>query len=158
MVESLSGLVLERDTDKMRICFDLDNTLCTGYPYEYATPIEGTVDLLRELKARGHTIIIQTARGMGSSSSNPGQATRRIGKLTFDQLDDWGFIYDEIYFGKPDADLFVDDKAYPGTKIDSLIERVVEIEQAIPAKQFADRCEQQVSQLITKLDSFFEDR
>ncbi len=95
----------------MRIVFDLDGTLCTGHPYEYAIPIPGAVHLLGDLRVAGHTIIIQTARGMGRTGGAVGQAVQKIGKLTLDQLEDWGFVYDEIYFGKPSGDLYVDDKA-----------------------------------------------
>ncbi len=93
----------------MRIVFDLDGTLCTGHPYEYAIPIPGAVHLLGDLRVAGHTIIIQTARGMGRTGGAVGQAVQKIGKLTLDQLEDWGFVYDEIYFGKPSGDLYVDD-------------------------------------------------
>lgn len=105
----------------MRICFDLDNTLCTGKPYEFAVPFPGIKELLIELKKNGHTIIIQTARGMGSAYSNPGICVKNIGKITLDQLDDWGFVYDEIYFGKPNADIFVDDKAFHASKMNKLV-------------------------------------
>jgi len=95
----------------MRVCFDLDNTLCYGYPYKDAKPIPGRAELLRELKADGHTIIIHTARFMSTCNMNVGKVIKHIGKLTLDQLDEWDFVYDEIYFGKPSADLYVDDKA-----------------------------------------------
>ena len=104
----------------MRICFDLDNTLCTGKPYEKATPFPEIKELLIKLKEDGHTVIIQTARGMATASSNPGACVKAIGKLTLEQLDEWGFVYDEIYFGKPNADVFVDDKAYHASKIKNL--------------------------------------
>lgn len=104
----------------MRICFDLDNTLCTGKPYETAEPFPGVKDLLLKLKEEGHTIIIQTARGMATASSNPGKCVKNIGRLTLEQLDAWGFLYDEIYFGKPNADLFVDDKAFHASKLQKL--------------------------------------
>lgn len=104
----------------MRICFDLDNTLCTGKPYETASPFPGIKELLLKLKEENHTIIIQTARGMATASSNQGVCVKNIGKLTLEQLDEWGFVYDEIYFGKPNADLFVDDKAFHVSNIEHL--------------------------------------
>jgi hypothetical protein len=100
----------------MRICFDLDETLCTGYPYEIAIPLDGACELLQKLGSEGHTIIIQTARGMGRSNGNIGKAQNLVAKLTLDQLESWGFIYDEIYFGKPAADLYIDDKSLPDIK------------------------------------------
>jgi hypothetical protein len=100
----------------MRICFDLDETLCTGYPYSESKPLPGSKELLLELHSAGHEIIIQTARGMGRSGGNIGKALAAVSKLTFEQLDRWGFVYDEIYFGKPAADLYVDDKSLPTIK------------------------------------------
>lgn len=95
----------------MRICFDLDNTLCYGRPYENAQPIPGRAKLLKDLRADGHVVIIYTARFMSTCEYNVGKVIKSIGKMTLEQLDSWGFEYDEIYFGKPSADIYVDDKA-----------------------------------------------
>lgn len=97
----------------MRICFDLDNTLCSGIPYSQATPYPGAKKLLKGLKDAGHTIIISTARGMGHTNGNPGKAMAELGQLTLQQLSSWGFPFDEFYMGKPAADLYIDDKAVP---------------------------------------------
>lgn len=112
----------------MRICFDLDETLCTGYPYEESVPFDQSAEILDALHANGHTIIIQTARGMGRSNGNIGKAQALIAQLTLKQLDDWGFTYDEIYFGKPAADLYVDDKSVPD--IQTLLKRLSPQEQS----------------------------
>ena len=103
----------------MRICFDLDNTLCEG-PYESARPLPGVKELLHRLKEEGHTIIIHTARGMNSSNGNIGKVISRLGKLTIDHLDEWDFPYDELVFGKPAADVYVDDKAINAALIHQL--------------------------------------
>lgn len=96
----------------MRICLDLDGTLCTiGAPYDEAQPLPGMRDILYKLKAEGHRIIISTARGMGRSAGNPGMAVATIGELTISQLREWDFPYDELLFGKPGADIYVDDKS-----------------------------------------------
>jgi len=99
----------------LRFCFDLDNTLVT-FPtvrtdYSTVMPIPQNIALLRELKARGHTIIIHTARKMGSNSGSVGKALKDIGKITFDTLESFNIPYDEIYFGKPNADIYIDDLA-----------------------------------------------
>jgi len=104
----------------MRICFDLDDTLCTGKPYKDAVPIEGREELLKSLKGKGHTIIIYTARGMGTSNGNIGKSMARIGKITLNQLEEWNFVFDEIVFGKPSADLYVDDKGLNALRINEL--------------------------------------
>jgi len=108
----------------MRICYDLDGTLCEGYPYESAKPLKGAAEHLKYVQSRGHTIIIQTARGMGSSSGNVGKAIASIALLTLSQLDSWGFVYDEIYFGKPAADLYIDDKGLPAIPFSLLKEKI----------------------------------
>ena len=72
----------------MRICFDLDNTLCTGYPYKDATPFDKARELLISLREEGHVVIIYTARGMGRTSGNIGSTLAEIGRITFNQLKD----------------------------------------------------------------------
>ena len=102
----------------MRICFDLDGTLCSGsHPgkdgctdYSKCQPKPGAQWLLHDLRRQGHTIIIQTARGMTTANGRVGIMIKNIGLQTLEQLDRWKFEYDEIYFGKPDADLYLDDK------------------------------------------------
>ena len=95
----------------MRVCVDLDRTLCAGYPYEDAQPMLGAKEFLDKLRDDGHTVIIHTARGMGRSHGSVSKAIALVGALTFSQLAEWGFEYDELLFGKPAADCYVDDKA-----------------------------------------------
>lgn len=98
-----------------RFCFDLDGTLCTfpKIPGDYSTvlPIFKTIKKLRYLKSLGHTIIIQTARGMGSSEQNTGMALAKTYKDVFAFLEREKIPFDEIYFGKPQADFYIDDLA-----------------------------------------------
>ena len=99
----------------IRICFDLDNTL-VSFPqiqndYTSVKPIQKNINYLKYLKKFGHTIIIYTARKMQSSGSNIGLVNKNIGKITFDMLEKFDIPYDEIYFGKPYADFYIDDLA-----------------------------------------------
>jgi capsule biosynthesis phosphatase len=101
--------------DTMRFCFDLDNTLVT-FPkidgdYNSVEPLEKNIAILRYLKKMGHYIIIHTARRMRTHEGNQGKLLADIGKITFDTLEKFDIPYDEIYFGKPDADFYIDDKA-----------------------------------------------
>lgn len=101
----------------LRICFDLDNTLVT-FPrvrgdYSTVTPIAETITLARRLKELGHTIIIYTARRMRTHHANIGSVVRDIARVTIDTLDQLDIPYDELHFGKPYADHYVDDKAVP---------------------------------------------
>lgn len=98
-----------------RICFDLDNTLVT-YPtvngdYTSVKPIEKNINFLKYLKSFGNTIIIYTARRMKTHNGNIGKINADIGKITFETLDKFNIVYDEIYFGKPYADFYIDDLA-----------------------------------------------
>ena len=98
-----------------RICFDLDNTLVT-YPiingdYSTVKPIEKNINLVRYLKKFNNTIIIYTARRMKTHNGNVGKLTADIGKITLDTLEKFNIPYDEIYFGKPYADFYIDDLA-----------------------------------------------
>ena len=111
-ISCLSG---ESKIQKLRVCFDLDNTLVT-YPkvsndYTTVSPIIQNIQFLRYLKKFGHIIIIHTARRMRSHHGNQGSMLADIGRVTFDTLDKFEIPYDEIYFGKPDADFYIDDKA-----------------------------------------------
>ena len=98
-----------------RICFDLDNTLVT-YPtingdYSTVKPIEKNINFLKYLKNFENTIIIYTARRMKTHNGNIGKINSDIGKITFETLDKFNIPYDEIYFGKPYADFYIDDLA-----------------------------------------------
>jgi capsule biosynthesis phosphatase len=100
---------------KMRICFDLDNTL-VSYPvvpgdYSTVSPIYDTINIAKKLHDDGHTIIIHTARRMETHKHNIGAVLRDIGKVTFETLEKFKIPYDEIIFGKPIADVYIDDRS-----------------------------------------------
>jgi capsule biosynthesis phosphatase len=111
---------------KMRFCFDLDNTL-VSYPlkegdYSTVEPVWRNIILVRELKAAGHYIIIYTARRMKTHSGNVGKILKDVGHITFDTLSKFDIPYDELCFGKPHADLYIDDLA-----VNSLVDTEKEI-------------------------------
>jgi capsule biosynthesis phosphatase len=99
----------------IRVCFDLDNTLVT-FPkikndYTSVEPIQKNIDFLKYIKSFGNTIIIYTARRMKTFSGNTGKVLQNVGKITFNTLEKFDIPYDEIYFGKPQADFYIDDLA-----------------------------------------------
>lgn len=102
-----------REDEPKRFCFDLDNTLVTAPrvagDYSTVEPIQETINYLRGLKDRGHTIIIYTARRMRTHGGNVGRVVADIGRVTTDTLARFGIPYDEIHFGKPYAHFYVDD-------------------------------------------------
>ena len=98
-----------------RICFDLDNTLVT-YPkingdYRTVEPIQKNINLLKYIKKLGNTIIIYTARRMKTHNGNIGNVFADIGLITFETLKKYDIPFDEIYFGKPYANFYIDDLA-----------------------------------------------
>jgi len=99
----------------LRICFDLDNTLVT-YPtiagdYTTVKPINRNIMLLKKMKKEGHEIIIYTARRMKTHDGNVGKVIKDIARDTIDTLDKFNIEYDELIFGKPIADIYIDDRA-----------------------------------------------
>lgn len=99
----------------MRICIDLDGTICeyksvTG---DYATvrPLPYAAQAIRDWRAEGHYVIINTARHMKTTNGNVGLVLARQAKTLFAWLDQHGIEYDEVNFGKPHADLYLDDNA-----------------------------------------------
>jgi capsule biosynthesis phosphatase len=101
--------------EKLRICFDLDNTL-VSYPtvagdYSTVKPINKNIMLLRKLKSDGHEIIIYTARRMKTHNGNIGKVIKDIASITIDTLEKLNIEYDELIFGKPIADIYIDDRA-----------------------------------------------
>jgi capsule biosynthesis phosphatase len=99
----------------MRIVIDLDGVLCpVKKPHEsYADlpVLPGASDRLRELRAAGHVVIIQTARQMATCEGNIGKIMQRVGLITLEWLARHGIEYDEIHFGKPNGHLYIDDRA-----------------------------------------------
>lgn len=103
------------NSNKQRFCFDLDNTLVTS-PFiknDYSTvmPIIKNINYLKFLKKLGHYIIIYTARRMRTHNGNIGLVLKDISKVTYETLAKFDIPYDEIYFGKPYADFYIDDLA-----------------------------------------------
>lgn len=100
----------------MRICIDLDGVICRlrepGQDYADLQPVDGAVEKLRQLKAAGHYLIINTARHMKTCQGNVGLVVARKGAVTLDWLARHEVPYDEIHFGKPHAQVYIDDNAW----------------------------------------------
>ena len=99
----------------MRICIDLDGTICEtrrmGQDYANVEPKPGAVDFIKKLNEEGHYVIIHTARGMKTFKGNK----KKIEKTHYHCITEWfqrhGIKYDELIFGKPLADVYIDDRA-----------------------------------------------
>lgn len=97
---------------KLIYCFDLDNVLCKSFKsnYKKSKPILKNIKTLDILKKKGHYIKIFTSRYMGRNNENKKLAKKQGYKFTKNQLKKWKVTYDELIFGKPSYDIFVDDK------------------------------------------------
>jgi capsule biosynthesis phosphatase len=102
-------------TELKRFCFDLDHTLVSGplTPGDYTSvePITKNIEYLKHLHNQGHYIIIHTARRMKTHRGNVGAVIADIGSKTIKQLADFDIPYNELHFGKPHADFYIDDLA-----------------------------------------------
>ena len=100
----------------MRICIDLDGVISTlkkeNETYADVKPIDGAKEKIQQLRKNGHHVIIFTARHMKTCNGNVSKVIAKIGKITLDWLDLYGIEYDELLFGKPWADVYIDDNAF----------------------------------------------
>ncbi len=98
----------------MRICIDIDGTICElrqpNQSYQDVEPIVGAADKINFLKKQGHYIILHTARHMKTCNANLGQVIALQGHTLIEWLKKHNFEYDELLFGKPYADVYIDDK------------------------------------------------
>jgi capsule biosynthesis phosphatase len=99
----------------MRICIDIDGVICSlrkpGQSYDDVVPLPGAADKLRSFRAAGHTVVLHTARHMKTTDGNVGKVMARVGQITLAWLARHQIEYDEIFFGKPWADIYIDDNA-----------------------------------------------
>jgi mannose-6-phosphate isomerase-like protein (cupin superfamily) len=112
---------------------DLDNTLCRtlGSDYENSVPIQERIDYVNNLKKDGNHITIWTARGSKSGLDHK--------ELTAKQLELWSVNYDELLMGKPDYDIYYDDKSF---NIDAFL--------PVPPLQKAEKSKRLESEIVEK--------
>ena len=134
--------------DNMRIVFDLDGVICElkkpSESYSDVIPKKKIIQKMRNLKEEGHYLIIHTARHMKTCEGDVTKVIEKIGKITEDWLEKWQVPYDEIIFGKPYADAYIDDLGIEfstneklGEKLESIRPTIV-IPMAGEGKRFKD--------------------
>jgi len=100
-----------------RLCFDLDGTICytrtEDQSYEDVLPLPGAIESLKKLKGEGWYIIIHTARNMKTHNNNLGKVIAVQAHSTVEWLRKYEVPYDELLFGKPYVDFFIDDRGIP---------------------------------------------
>lgn len=92
--------------------FDIDNTLCytNDSNYENSIPIKERIAKVNALYDEGHTILLQTARGMGRGGNSQAYAYESFYETTKQQVTGWGIKHHGLFLGKPAGDIYVDDK------------------------------------------------
>lgn len=102
----LANLPVEKTKNqKQTFVFDIDGVVAYLSPdnnYSLAKPNFEIINKINELSDAGHYVILFTARG-----SKTGTDWRSI---TENQMKEWGVKFNEIRFGKPFADYYVDDR------------------------------------------------
>ncbi len=89
----------------MIIYCDIDETICyyeKERDYNKAKPILKNIHKMNELYDKNNTIIYWTARGTVTGIDWT--------VVTKGQFKKWGVKYHDLKFGKPNYDLFIDDK------------------------------------------------
>jgi capsule biosynthesis phosphatase len=108
----------------MKICIDVDGVICElrrpEQTYADLAPLPGAVEKMNALKQAGHYLILCTARHMATCNSNIGLVVARQGKTLLDWLAEHQIPYDEIWFGKPHADVYLDDNGLRFTSWDQI--------------------------------------
>ena len=103
--------VVKKDYEFKTIVVDIDDTISFTINREFdkSKPNVDVINKINELHDRGWKIIIFTARGAKSCKT----IEERIAKydaVTRSWLDANHVLYDDVIFGKPNADYYVDDK------------------------------------------------
>ncbi len=94
-----------RDVRPRRLVVDVDGVLAEAVPdldYARARPLTANISRVNALYDAGCEITIFTARG-SATGQDWSDVTRR-------QLDGWGLRYHDLVFGKPPADIYIDDR------------------------------------------------
>ena len=93
------------------IVMDMDDTISFTHNRDFvnSTPNQEVIDKINEFHNQGWKIIIFTARGAKSCSTLEERIVK-YDKVTRDWLDTHGVLYDDVVFGKMNADYYVDDK------------------------------------------------
>jgi len=99
-----------------RLIMDLDDTITSEFKgcYETVSVNLDVVEKLREYKALGFDIVINTSRNMRTYEGNIGKINANTLPIIIKWLDSNLIPYDEIYTGKPwcgNEGFYVDDKS-----------------------------------------------
>ena len=99
----------------MRLLIDIDGTVLTQQApgeYEKAVPLPGAIEAVNSLYDAGHQIVFYTSRNF------------RHMRETQESLQEFGFKFHHVAFGKPHGDVIVDDRAMGFTEWSDILPRL----------------------------------
>lgn len=104
---------MNQDGNNVILTFDIDDTICVhkNRDYENAMPKLEVIHKINKLHNEGYTIRLYTSRGMISCGGNVKKAERKNKRTLIAWLNKHNVCYDELIFGKPISDVYIDDKA-----------------------------------------------
>ena len=115
----------------MRIVFDLDGVICKlkkpNETYLEVKPNEDVISKMKEWKKEGHYLIIHTGRHMRTCDGNVTEVIKKIGPVTTEWLKKWNVPFDEIHYGKPYGDVYIDDLGITFSSVKQLEKKMKEI-------------------------------
>ena len=100
----------------MRLIIDLDGTICSEekqFSRSLAIPIIGAVEALQKIASEGHTIIIYSARTWAEY------------EVTIKWLKDYLIPFDQLVLGKPQGDVWIDDRALHFDSWERILEKLL---------------------------------
>lgn len=106
----------------MRAVFDLDDTISVHKNRDYpnAKPIVPVIEKIRQMKDDGWEIVIYSARGQVSCKGDLKEIEHKNRPVVEEWLKRHNVPCDELIFGKPIGDVYIDDK---GMSLDDFIEQ-----------------------------------
>ena len=115
----------------MRIVLDLDGVICSlkkpNETYLEVQPNEDVISKMREWKKEGHYLIIHTGRHMRTCDGDIAEVIKKIGPVTSEWLKKWDVPFDEIHYGKPYGDIYIDDLGITFSSVKQLEKKMKEI-------------------------------
>ena len=100
-------IILGDTLDKLQAIKDETVDLVIADP-----PYFKVIKKINSLYESGNKILIFTARYMGKNNNDVDLAIKEGFESTELQLKEWGLNYNELIFGKPVYDVFIDDKNF----------------------------------------------
>ena len=118
---------------RLRIVLDLDGVICElkkpNETYLDVKPNQEIISKMRDWSKDGHYLIIYTGRHMRTCNGNVSEVIKKIGPITSEWLKKWDVPFDEIHYGKPYGDVYIDDLAITFSSEKQLGKKMEEMEQ-----------------------------